>query len=687
MKQDESYSQSRENCGQAKLTNLHGASTNHRQSAVNTPKQPIRIRVKPKSAPADKHTAFEQPMKGFKQEETAQEANAPASTPLITEENWESVPSFYPRKQEVSKGDASPIFPAEHLLEEPCKNKKRKTFGKWWKPVLFILLGVVLAATLAIVILQVLPGNETTHSTSAETVEILDIHEIYGCPELFGLEFGMTVEETTAAIQIDDVAATAFTVNGSTLVSLPPKAQYTLYDLPVQDFLCSFDDGALQMVVLEFDKETVTYEQVIGLYTQIYGQPSESNATRAIWRGNKTAITLFAESDEDAYVVRYLENPNQRFRNLSFDGSAIDPCGFLTDNYAFDKTASYFIDGLTEGSDYSKKIFSDSDIAAFTKYELYPHFEYMGIQEGDTAISFDIDGSKNTVDICSYLFALDRQTAADKMEHIKATLEQEYGAFDDCSYTSLLYSESENRDISFQEAISMINSDKQGLYYIGWSVDGYRITLHLELNPTALYCKGYVAFAIQPPHEHSYAVKSETAPSCEQDGLTEYECDCGDRYTETVQAMEHSFSAATCTKAKTCAFCGKTDGSAQGHNIVDCVCTRCQAIVLTEDDLQGTWVATWHIPGSYRKMSFSGSSFYREDHLIMSDYGYTDHLVFTGTYTINGNVLTIYTTVVNSRITDDGTEVRTYTVDTSYEILEYTQNMIAMDTYGPFYKQ
>lgn len=73
-------------------------------------------------------------------------------------------------------------------------------------------------------------------------------------------------------------------------------------------------------------------------------------------------------------------------------------------------------------------------------------------------------------------------------------------------------------------------------------------------------------------HEHAYTSKV-TPPSCTEEGYTTYTCECGDSYkSDSVTALGHSFADATCTTAKTCTTCGKTEGSVAGHNWVDATC-------------------------------------------------------------------------------------------------------------------
>ena len=185
----------------------------------------------------------------------------------------------------------------------------------------------------------------------------------------------------------------------------------------------------------------------------------------------------------------------------------------------------------------------------------------------------------------------------------------------------------------------------------------------------------------------AHSLKSETAATCEKDGKKEYVCECGDSYSEAAKATGHSYSAATCTKPKSCSICNKTDGSALGHSLVNCVCSRCRAIILTVNDLQGSWISTWSNPGAYRKITFSGSSYCLEYYCEMQEYGYTDLNIYTGTFSVNGNVITICATATNTRTTSEGTETKTFAYNVEETIIEYTPNMFVFDGLGTFYRQ
>ncbi|MBE6812346.1 MAG: hypothetical protein E7523_05640 [Ruminococcaceae bacterium] len=72
---------------------------------------------------------------------------------------------------------------------------------------------------------------------------------------------------------------------------------------------------------------------------------------------------------------------------------------------------------------------------------------------------------------------------------------------------------------------------------------------------------------------HSYESRITTQPTCDEEGVRTYLCSCGDMYTEAVAKTAHTWTAATCLTSKTCSFCGKTEGSALGHDFVENILT------------------------------------------------------------------------------------------------------------------
>lgn len=72
--------------------------------------------------------------------------------------------------------------------------------------------------------------------------------------------------------------------------------------------------------------------------------------------------------------------------------------------------------------------------------------------------------------------------------------------------------------------------------------------------------------------------------SCLENAVFHYSEKCAHTYTNAcdancnncnaVRQVSHNYTAATCTKAKTCTLCNQTDGSALGHKYVSATCTK-----------------------------------------------------------------------------------------------------------------
>ncbi len=77
------------------------------------------------------------------------------------------------------------------------------------------------------------------------------------------------------------------------------------------------------------------------------------------------------------------------------------------------------------------------------------------------------------------------------------------------------------------------------------------------------------------PHTHEYSA-AVTEPTCTERGFTTYTCTvCGYSYTDDyTEALDHNWSDATCTAAKTCSRCGVTEGAPLGHDLGEWIVER-----------------------------------------------------------------------------------------------------------------
>ena len=87
---------------------------------------------------------------------------------------------------------------------------------------------------------------------------------------------------------------------------------------------------------------------------------------------------------------------------------------------------------------------------------------------------------------------------------------------------------------------------------------------------------------------HDTVLVSTTDATCTSVGVKNYKCkNCIHTYSEEIAIKSHSYSDATCTTAKTCDSCGKTDGSALGHSDT-LICIRCNNKNFEAVTLNGT---------------------------------------------------------------------------------------------------
>ncbi len=78
-------------------------------------------------------------------------------------------------------------------------------------------------------------------------------------------------------------------------------------------------------------------------------------------------------------------------------------------------------------------------------------------------------------------------------------------------------------------------------------------------------------------HYHKHNVTASKEATCTENGQKTYTCACGDTYTDTITAIGHNYTEATCTAPKTCTRCKATSGEALGHTTGSVKCSRCNA--------------------------------------------------------------------------------------------------------------
>lgn len=94
--------------------------------------------------------------------------------------------------------------------------------------------------------------------------------------------------------------------------------------------------------------------------------------------------------------------------------------------------------------------------------------------------------------------------------------------------------------------------------------------------------------SVDSNHKHKYGDwVTVTEPTCTDKGLQERTCECGDKQTKEIAALDHSWDAGTITQAATCSVPG----------VKTFTCTRCGATKTEEIKADHTWDAGTLVEG------------------------------------------------------------------------------------------
>ncbi len=82
---------------------------------------------------------------------------------------------------------------------------------------------------------------------------------------------------------------------------------------------------------------------------------------------------------------------------------------------------------------------------------------------------------------------------------------------------------------------------------------------------------------VDPGCQHDYQQTYTKAATCTEEGYKKFTCKkCGAVMRQQIPVKEHSYQDATCLTPKTCTGCGRTEGTALGHNYGENhLCSRC----------------------------------------------------------------------------------------------------------------
>ncbi len=334
-----------------------------------------------------------------------------------------------------------------------------------------------------------------------------DINTINGCPEFYNLDWEMSQYDVDEAIKLKHTFIAAFpkldsssfevSYDNDASLYIDEEEVFYLYGKKTEYVYIGFDENRLEAILFTFSKDKYSLNNIATLYKRIYGVATETNSTSSTWIGKKTTIDVFdytSDDGESEIVVRYSITPNSQYENLSFDGLELDPCSFLSENYAFNKKPEYYTDGLEEDEDYDKEVYSPEGFSGFTQYVLYPSFEFMGIDKGYTAIEFNVGEDKDTIETASYKFLLSKDNVVDRMTYIYSKLSEKYGKEDSSTYTSTYYDKMGIKDVNFNEMKNRFAKGTEGMYHIQWKSDGRNITLSLTISVDKEYYEGSVGY-------------------------------------------------------------------------------------------------------------------------------------------------------------------------------------------------
>ncbi len=209
---------------------------------------------------------------------------------------------------------------------------------------------------------------------------------------------------------------------------------------------------------------------------------------------------------------------------LTFENISFDPCGFMDDNYVFDKTPNHFITGLKKGIDYSV---SDSyGSSGLRTYIIYPNHAYMGVEADKTSIGFVAKNEQSSIDSVIYFFEIDRNNAERILNTIHGSVSKTCGDYASCTgnyvsavknpasilggNSSLIGSSSNNnneskeekeredKNIKFSQLLNLITDRINrgiGIFRVTWDTKGYKITLTVNTDTNNSTFEGSVCIS------------------------------------------------------------------------------------------------------------------------------------------------------------------------------------------------
>lgn len=124
---------------------------------------------------------------------------------------------------------------------------------------------------------------------------------------------------------------------------------------------------------------------------------------------------------------------------------------------------------------------------------------------------------------------------------------------------------------------------------------------------------------LNPNHEHSYSEAISKEATCIEAGEKTFTCVCGDSYTETIPAVDHSYENEICTKCGMKFHCkldkvsiGDTETRIIAGQTLEFICIDDAYVDSTGETKGALFIAKDFIPGNILTMGVSNNSFVKD---------------------------------------------------------------------------
>lgn len=425
------------------------------------------------------------------------DTDAPSTNPLTTETNTASTDSN--EKQMVKgKSNSDANVHTESMLDKAstvnAPRKRRRLI------ILSIVIGGLVLISLTIWGIKI----------SKENKQFDTLSRLNGCPELYGVEWGMSKSDV-----LEKLPGNNYFKDDNTL-SIECPIEASLGDASSAD--CYFNGDALAGVQFVYDSQELSSEYVVEVYEEALGPSSQIKELHHTWMDSpigdsKLDITIPIdyyewETDTTRITVSNMQNAEntvvrwQRVYNssFSFDGAAHDPCGFISTMWPYGESTYKYTRNLVEDEDYV--VIRGGE---YTSYVFFPYFSYLGVPPTNTAIELSSKNGNQSVSMAQYSFAYDTidydtadyQEIASSLKSMYTTLKKAFGECLGWKYALPEQNVDELHD-GFSEAVfKKIAADTPGHYYFFWELGtDVNITLGIIINNSTDSITGGVSYSV-----------------------------------------------------------------------------------------------------------------------------------------------------------------------------------------------